>query len=214
MRICVDAVDKYLAGTGRESGTVVFVGGTDSYPEALALYLAKQCAFRRGERPYIGYITVHDDVDHIHGISRLLSFDLESLAGAGRALVRRAESIHEILETINNIPDDSIIILDSTAGSPHGINSELLEDMFNRIRHGRVRTLMMLLVNSSTWTGPPLSLLAELSDVYVELRVAGPGRGVDRFMEFKYARGTLLPYVRVYYTVGPDGIQLSLREEV
>jgi hypothetical protein len=214
MQICVEAVDRYLARTGRESGVIVVIGGTETYAEALALYLARDCSFRLGENSYIGYIAVHDNTDHAYNLSKILGFDLEALEAARRALVRRAETIHEILEAINTIPDGSIIIVDATAGSPHGINSELLEDMFNRVRLGRVKTKMFFLINNSTWEGFPLSLVAELADVYIELSTIQTTRGIDRVMEFRYARGTLMPYIRIYYTIGPEGVQLSMREEV
>ncbi len=213
VKLCLDAVDRYLERVERESGSIVVSGRPEAYPDAVALYIASQCSIK-SPRLHIAYISVHDNPDFIYTLSRDVHIDLRAREASGLARVARAESIHDINDILAATPDDSIIIVDSTAGQPHDLTAELLEDLFNYVRQNRVQTKLFLLVNEHTWREPPFSLLEELADLFINLNVRRGERGLERTMEFKYFKGGLIPYIRVFYSIGPEGVEIAFREEV
>ncbi|MEB3816958.1 MAG: hypothetical protein LRS46_03345 [Desulfurococcales archaeon] len=216
MKLCIREIDKYIERVEPNSALIIIAGSIESYPEAIALDIARRCML---ENPRLNLVLVEvaDDPRAVESLALDLALDLKGEMEAGRARLTGVSDVSEALKIAGELPDNTIAVIDATSGvrRPWEHLNEFRR-LADTIRYKHSNHIVELVFNPSTvdggWSG--VDNLAELSDLYLKLHSEIGSTGVERFLDVVYFKRGIIPYMRLHYTLRRGGVEYSLRVEV
>ncbi|MEB2836230.1 MAG: hypothetical protein GSR80_000252 [Desulfurococcales archaeon] len=212
MRLCIHELDRYLEKSPRRSGVAVLAGPLLAYPEVVALDIAKRCLLSEPDLRLL-YVMILDDPAYIYDVARGMGLDLAFQERAGRAQVVSSSSLEEALGASLSAGDRTLIIVDATSGLGGDFRIEGLAEVFASARQ-RKDFLLLLVVNPQTVPEHIISVMAEMADLYMRLHSEETTMGLERSLSVLYYKGGLIPFLKLHYSIGPEGVSYSLRLEV